>query len=52
MGEAAVRELVAQISGRPASPPIVLRNDLIDRRSVAAPGGLSVRLPGGDALPG
>ena len=37
MGEAAARELVAQIGGRPASGPIVLANVLIDRESVTAP---------------
>lgn len=51
MGEAAVRELVAQIGGRPPSPPIVLKNYLIDRRSVGAPGGLSARVPGGGSPP-
>jgi LacI family transcriptional regulator len=51
MGEAAVRELVAQIGGRPPSPAIVLKNDLIERRSVGAPGGLSVRLPDGASMP-
>jgi LacI family transcriptional regulator len=50
MGEAAVRELVAQIGGRPPSPPIVLSNNLIDRRSVGVPGERRVQPHGGDSL--
>jgi LacI family transcriptional regulator len=52
MGEAAVRELVAQIGGQQPSPPIVLSNHLIDRRSVGAPDGLRPRAPGRDPAPG
>ena len=44
MGQAAVRELLAQIGGQAPSAPIVLANNLIDRRSVGAPGNL--RAPG------
>jgi LacI family transcriptional regulator len=41
MGEAAARELVAQIDVHPPSRPIVLPNVLIDRESVTAPRNLA-----------